>query len=116
VPHGISVITSAPSALAFTASARPERHLEAAALVCADASARSAPPEDAGVLLAGVLERMMKDTRVPIGLRALGYGEGDVAALVGGTIVQKRLLDNAPRSVSGTDLLRIFQGAMGAHA
>jgi alcohol dehydrogenase class IV len=113
VPHGISVVASAPAALAFTASARPERHLEAAALLGADV--RSVEPRDAGALLARALERAMNDARVPIGLSALGYGESDVPALVGGTIVQKRLLDNAPRSVSEADLARVFEGAMGAH-
>ena len=110
VPHGISVVASAPSALAFTASARPERHLEAAALLGADV--RSASPDDAGAILARALERTMKDARVPIGLRALGYAEGDVGALVAGTIVQKRLLDNAPRAVTEDDVARVFGGAL----
>jgi alcohol dehydrogenase class IV len=113
VPHGISVIVSAPSALAFTASARPDRHLEAAALLGADV--RSASPADAGACLARALERLMRDARVPIGLGALGYGEADVAALVGGTIVQRRLLDNAPLFVGETELARVFATALGVY-
>jgi alcohol dehydrogenase class IV len=114
IPHGISVIASAPAALAFTAAARPDRHLEAAALVGAEV--RSAAPDDAGPLLARALERLTREARVPIGLGALGYAEADVGALVGGTIVQKRLLDNAPRAVSEADLAGVFGRALGAHA
>src|SRR5262249_27012962 len=57
VPHGISVVTSAPAALAFTAPASPARHLEAAALLGEDV--RGAQPRDAGAILARALERKM---------------------------------------------------------
>ncbi len=110
VPHGISVVTSAPSAFRFTASACADRHLEAAIALGADT--RGATPDDAGALVAATLERAMNDASVPVGFRALGYGDEDVPSLVEGTIVQKRLLDNAPRSVDRDDLARVFQAGM----
>ena len=108
VPHGVSVVVGAPSAFRFTATARPERHLAAALLLGADAR----DGDDAGDLLGRTLEALMREARVPLGLGALGYGEGDVDALVSGTAVQTRLLDNAPRAASRDDLAAIFRAAM----
>jgi hydroxyacid-oxoacid transhydrogenase len=110
VPHGVSVVASAPAALAFTASASPERHLEAAALLGEDV--RGAAPSDAGHLLARALERAMRAAEVPVGLASLGYDAASVPALVAGTLVQKRLLDNAPRAVGEADLASVFGAAI----
>ncbi len=51
---------------------------------------------------------------MPNGLRALGYGEADVRALVAGAYVQQRLLANAPRPVGEEELGALFRGAMTA--
>ncbi len=112
VPHGISVVSSAPAAFRFTASACPERHLEAAAALGEDVSGASAG--DAGEIIARCLGRLMRATNVPVDLGAIGYRDEDAPLLVGGTIVQRRLLDNAPRSIDGADLDRVFRDAIGA--
>lgn len=113
VPHGVSVIVNAPAVFRWTAhdAALGARHLEAAALLGADV--RGAAPADAGEVLGAVLEKTMRDAGVPVGLSALGYAEADVDALVRGTIVQRRLLDNAPRAVGEAELAHLFRGAMG---
>ena len=72
----------------------------------------AAGPDEAGEVLAAALERMMKATGIPHGLEAIGYGDEDVDALVPGTIVQKRLLDNAPVAVAEPELAALFRGAM----
>lgn len=110
VPHGVSVVLNAPSVFRFTASACADRHLEGAKLLGADT--RGAAPSDAGEILGAVLERLMRATGIPHGLAAIGYADADVAALVRGTIVQKRLLDNAPLSVAEPELAALFRGAM----
>lgn len=110
VPHGVSVVLNAPSVFRFTASSCPERHLEGAALLGADV--RGAGASDAGEVLSAALERLMRSTGIPEGLSAVGYGEDDVDALVRGTVVQKRLLDNAPLGVGEPELAALFRGAM----
>lgn len=113
VPHGVSVVLNAPSVFRFTASACPERHLHGAALLGADVrGAAAADPAEAGEVLAAALERLMRATGIPRGLEGVGYGEADVDALVRGTIVQRRLLDNAPMPVGEPELAALFRGAM----
>lgn len=112
VPHGVSVVSSAPAAFRFTAEACPDRHLEAA-LALGDSDGENAEPTDAGLLVARSLERLMRATAVPIDLSVIGYAKTDVAGLVSGTIVQRRLLDNAPRSIDEADLTRVFHDAIG---
>jgi len=109
VPHGMSVIVSAPAVAKFTASAAPAKHRHAAILL----GAEQTPHEDEiGEALAAALARLMRATAMPNGLRALGYREGDVPALVAGAHAQQRLLANAPRAVGEEELAALFAGAM----
>lgn len=110
IAHGMSVILNAPSVYRFTASACPERHLDGAQLLGADA--RGAAPEDAGEVLAGTLIKFMQAARFPSGLGEVGFSAADVAALVEGTLPQQRVIGNAPRQASREDLQRLFSGAM----
>jgi alcohol dehydrogenase class IV len=109
VPHGMSVIVSAPAVAKFTASAAPAKHRRAAAVLGADASARD---DEVGDALAAELARLMRATGMPNGLRALGYGAADVPALVAGAYAQQRLLANAPRPVGEEELTALFASAM----
>lgn len=112
VPHGVSVVVSAPAALRATAAAAPARHLAAAALLGEDT--RGASDADAGALLARGLVRLMRAADVPVGLSAVGYGKADVEALTAGTIVQTRLLDNAPLPLDRARVAAIFEDAIDA--
>lgn len=106
IPHGVSVVTGAPAAFRFTGEASPMRHLMAAAMLGVDIV--GAQLDDGGWMLGQAIEQLMHDAKLPMGLRALGYREADVDALVAGTAVQTRLLDNAPGPVSRDDLAEIF--------
>lgn len=111
VPHGVSVVVNAPSVFRATAETSPARHLAAAGWLGADP--RGAAPEDAGAVVADTLTRLMRATGVPNGISGVGYGEADIPALSAGTIVQARLVDNAPKKVTQADLEVLFRGALG---
>lgn len=110
VPHGMSVVLNAPSVYRFTASACPDRHLDAARTLGADV--RDATPDDAGEVLANRVIDFMKATRFPGGLSSIGFSERDVDALVEGTWPQQRVIRNAPRPVTKDELRELFRGAM----
>jgi alcohol dehydrogenase class IV len=104
VPHGISVIVTAPAAFRFTYSADPERHERAASLLGSDDSGPDALPD---VLLA-----LMRDLGVPTSVSELGYGPEDIPALVEGALAQARLLAVAPREVGAPDLAAILRASL----
>jgi len=110
VPHGISVIVHAPAAFRFTAPACPERHLKAAEILGANVG--DAKREDADKILADQLVKLMRDLKVPNGLRELGYQSSDIPALVEGTLPQHRVTKLSPRPASPDDLARLFEQSM----
>ncbi|MFO0591600.1 MAG: hydroxyacid-oxoacid transhydrogenase [Polyangiaceae bacterium] len=110
VPHGVSVVVSAPSVFRWTASACAERHLEAAELLGADV--RSAGPVDAGRILSDHLSSLMRATAVPNGISGVGYGTSDLDALAQRAALQKRLCDNAPRPTGEAELHGLFERAL----
>jgi hydroxyacid-oxoacid transhydrogenase len=112
VPHGISVILNAPAVFRFTASASPERHLQAAEALGADTS--NARAEDAGKILADRLVWYMQRLRTPNGLSAIGYTSADIPALVEGTLPQHRVTKLSPRPAGPEELARLFEDAMTA--
>ncbi len=106
IPHGMSVVLNAPAAFRFTGPARPGRHLQAAALMGAET--RGASPEEAGEILASAVIELMRKAGMPNGLSAVGYREGDVDALVKGTLPQHRVTRLCPRPFTPEDLRRLF--------
>jgi alcohol dehydrogenase class IV len=110
VPHGMAVILNAPATTRFLARANPARHLEAAALVGADT--HGAAPDDAGELLAGRIEALMRATAMPNGIGGVGFMQADIPRLRDGAIPQKRLLANAPQTIAADDLDVLFADAL----
>ncbi|HEY5634116.1 MAG TPA: hydroxyacid-oxoacid transhydrogenase [Burkholderiaceae bacterium] len=110
VPHGVAVVINAPAAFRFTGAANPGRHLEAAAALGADVA--GAAPGDAGEILAQGFIALMRETGLPNGIAALGYGEADVPALAEGAFAQQRPLVMAPRAVTRDDLEGLYRNAM----
>lgn len=107
VPHGHSVIVTAPAAFRFTYDAAPERHHRVAELLA------GAPIADPGPdTLPEVLTRLMRDVGAPRGIAELGYGADDVPALVDGALKQQRLLVIAPREPTADDLREIVSTSM----
>jgi hydroxyacid-oxoacid transhydrogenase len=107
VPHGHSVIVTAPAAFRFTYEAMPERHHAVAELLAGERIVHPGPDTLPDVLLG-----LMRDVGAPSGVAELGYGEDDVPALVEGALKQQRLLVVAPREAGADDLARIITASM----
>jgi hydroxyacid-oxoacid transhydrogenase len=97
VPHGQSVIVTAPAAFRFTYEAMPERHHRVAELL-------SGEPGDGPDALPEVLLGLMRDLDVPTSIGTFGYGIEDIDDLVEGALKQQRLLVIAPREAGPEDL------------
>jgi alcohol dehydrogenase class IV len=109
VPHGMSVILTAPATFRFTYASAPERHLRAAELMgvpvrdLSEAERREALPQ--------ALANLMRDVGIPNGVHAVGYEERDIPALIDGTLKQPRLLAGAPRTIGAQELDVILHDA-----
>jgi hydroxyacid-oxoacid transhydrogenase len=110
VPHGVSVVLNAPAVFRFTASASPERHLEAAQALGVDVS--RCRREDAGRILAERITWFIERLKLPNGLRDIGYTSSDIAALVEGTLPQHRVTKLSPRPAAPEQLSRLFEDAL----
>jgi len=110
VPHGISVVVSAPAIFRYTAEAAPDRHFEAAGYLQADL--RGAGSEDSGEALAKRIIDLMQKTGVPNGLNGVGFGPADVPALAASTSRQVRAIANSPRETNLVDIENIYAAAM----
>jgi alcohol dehydrogenase class IV len=111
VPHGMAVALTAPEAFRFTFDADPARHVRAAQLLGGGSDGRERPHDDRD-WLPQVLTDLMRDVGLPPGLAAVGYGEGDVPALVDGALKQQRLLAIAPKPVTEDDLAGVLTASL----
>lgn len=107
VPHGWSVIVTAPAAFRFTYDAMPERHREVAELL----SGEKIEDHDKNTL-PEIIIQLMKDVGAPKGVRELGYEEDEIDDLVDGAMKQQRLLVGAPKEVNEEDLANIIRESM----
>ena len=107
VPHGFSVIVTAPAAFRFTYDAAPEKHIRAAELLT------GAPVADPGPeSLPDALIALMKEVGAPSGIADLGYGEEDIPDIIDGALKQQRLLVLAPKAPERADLESILRQSL----
>jgi len=107
VPHGFSVIVTAPAAFRFTYDAAPQKHIRAAELLT------GAPVENPGPeSLPNALIDLMKQVGAPSGIAELGYTKEDIPAIIDGALKQQRLLVLAPKAPERADLERILRESM----
>jgi hydroxyacid-oxoacid transhydrogenase len=112
VPHGLSVIVTAPAVFQWTCAADPERHLRAAEHLGANVAQVKA--KDAGLLLKDTIVSLLDRWRgfVPDGLHEMGYGSQDLERLVKGALPQRKVLDIAPRQAKPEDLQMLLEKSM----
>ncbi len=110
IPHGISVVVSAPAIFRYTAEATPERHMEGAHYLSADT--KGATIDDAGEVLSKRLMQLMRDTHMPNGLNGVGFQAEHVKALAESSVRQARAIANAPRDSNLVDLENMYSNAL----
>jgi len=107
VPHGISVILTAPAVFRFTYDANPAKHLKAAELL------KGTPIDNPGPeSLPYELINMMKEVKMPSGIKELGYTKENIPEIITRAIKQQRLLSIAPKNVNENDLQNILSQSM----
>lgn len=107
IPHGISVVVTAPSVFKFTSKADPDRHILAAQMLGANTT--NTKREDAGLVLADALRKFLHKLDVPDGIKAFGFDEKDIPTLVKGALPQQRVLKISPIPVGEKELTEILQ-------
>ena len=103
IPHGISVIVTAPAAFRFTYDVDPEKHIKAAELLKGKKIDKPGPES-----LPYELIKLMKEVGAPSGIKELGYAKKDIPEIIIGAMKQQRLLSIAPKDVREKDLNQIL--------
>ncbi len=130
LPHGQSVMMTAPSVFEHQAAADPHRHAQIAGLLSSAASQRGTPhasgaspaelagladsdPAAVGEILRTELVAIMRASGItPSGLAAIGVTNDHIPGFVERALPQKRVLDNAPFPVDAHNLTTIYQNSL----
>jgi hydroxyacid-oxoacid transhydrogenase len=110
VPHGMAVILGAPAAFRFMGPGNPAMFRYAAELIGTDVS--DVAPGEEGEVLAQAVISMMKVAGMPNGLRAVGYTEDDLDALVAGVLPQHRVTKLSPVPAGADEFRKLFLDSM----
>ncbi|XP_075970313.1 type III alcohol dehydrogenase [Anticarsia gemmatalis] len=110
IPHGLSVVMTAPAVFRFTAPSDPDKHIEAAGILGANTT--GVKQADAGKLLSDTILQYMDYMKIENGLKTLGYTSEDIPDLVKGALPQKRLLALTPLEQSKEDLSKLLEDSL----
>ena len=113
IPHGVSVVITAPSVFEFTVDVKPERHRQAAIwLGEEERNIKMTDVDDISKKLRDRILYFMDRLKIPMGLTKCGYKFDDIDKLVQGTIPQERLIGLSPNPVDADILGIIFEKSM----
>jgi len=110
LPHGITVVVTAPAALEFIAPVVQERLAKVASLLGEKTEGLST--REAAMLAKEALIKLMKDLRIPSGIAEFGFEEKDIDELAEAGIKQQRLLSCSPRPVTLEDIKEIYRKSL----
>jgi len=110
VPHGMSVILTAPAVFRWTAPTDPVRHLAMAEAMGANVD--GVPAAEAGECLSARITDLMRATGMPEGLESVGYTARDLDALVESTLPQQRIITLSPRPADAAAFRELFLHSM----
>jgi hydroxyacid-oxoacid transhydrogenase len=111
IPHGLSVVNTAPSTFRRTYPVSPERHLRAAQLLGGNEHGLTSSEMPEG--LPRTLLSLMRDTGIPNGLHALGHGEADLSALKNSGSSSRVASNTGEEKVTPEGLIELCKQRMG---
>ncbi|MBM4002320.1 MAG: iron-containing alcohol dehydrogenase [Planctomycetes bacterium] len=110
VPHGVSVILTAPAVFEFLAPRDTARHAQVLRWI--GYRGPDVHDRDLGQALRDELIALIKRYDLPNGLAALGYSQSDLSRLAEGALLQQRLLKLAPCAVGEQELCRLLERSL----
>lgn len=110
LPHGITVVLTAPTSLEFIAPLVEERLAKVAKLLGEKIKGLSL--REAAFQAKEGVRKLMKDLNIAKGLKYEGFSEKDIDELSEAAMKMQRLLSMAPRTVSIDEIKEIYRGSM----
>ena len=111
IPHGLSVVTTAPADFIFTTPVDPKRHLEAANLLGAQLPDAASVDQIANTL-ADILRGFMKDFNCPNGLVSMGFDRTRVDDLANAAMGFLKANKISPRDTDLDSVSKIYEQSL----
>lgn len=110
LPHGLTVILTAPATIEFIAPAVPERLAKIAALL--GENVEGMPAREAALVAKEAIIKLFKDLNMPSGLAEVGFDEKDIDELAEAGMKVQRLLALSPIPVKLEHLKKILKESL----
>ncbi|CAK5097728.1 unnamed protein product [Meloidogyne enterolobii] len=114
IPHGLSVVCTAPADFLFTTCADPKRHLEASQLLGSDLP-NTASPDTIANVLADQLRSFMSDFGCPNGLKQMGFDRSNVNKLAEAALNSFRSNPISPREIDFDSVSDIYEKSINVY-
>lgn len=111
IPHGLSVVCTAPADFLFTTTADPKRHLDASRLLGANLSDTASEDLIANTL-ADQLRSFMSDFGCPNGLKQMGFDRASVDKLTEAALNSFKSNPISPRDVDFDSVASIYEQSL----